>query len=147
MIDSQAQKFVQAIIPQAIVNNASYTSQVIDTLGFNYASILFMLGATDIALTALKVQESDTSGGVYTDITGANFATAPATLPSATDDNKNFAVHINMQNRKRYLKVVATVGAGASGAFLAALAILSRAEIVPSDAASRGCSQDLTVVS
>ena len=37
----------------------SATGQSIDCLGFDYCEIVAMLGATDIAMTALKVQESD----------------------------------------------------------------------------------------
>lgn len=147
MTGSQALKFVQAISPGVIKDNAAFTGEVIDTLGFDYLTLVLLLGATDIAMAVLKVTECDTSGGTYVDITGADFSVSPATLPSATDDNKNFGVHINLQNRKRYIKIAATAGDGSAGTYAAALGILSRAKTVPSDATSRGLSQDLTVVS
>lgn len=139
-------KFVQAIKPGAIVDNAAFTGEVIDTLGFNYLSVVAQFGALDIAMAALKLIECDTSGGSYTDIDGANFAT-DGTLPTATDDGKLFGWHINLQNRKRFVKVAATGGDGAAGTYLAAIGVLSRAETVPSEAVGRGFSQDLTVVS
>jgi uncharacterized protein YdbL (DUF1318 family) len=143
--DTQGQKFVQAIAP-AIVDGASATSIPVDTNGFNNLALIVLLGAMDDALTALKVQESDTSGGSYTDITGADFSVS-GSLPDATDDGKNVAVQINLQRRKRWIKVVATAGATLNGVAMAALAILSRAESVPFDAASRGLDQELIVIS
>ena len=137
MIESQALKFVQAIQPGVIKDNAAFTGEVIDTLGFNYLTLVFMFGATDIAMAVLKVTECDTSGGSYTDVDGADFS-SPAALPDADADGLNAGVHINMINRKRFIKVAATAGDGAAGTYLAALAVLSRAETVPSTAASRG---------
>jgi hypothetical protein len=144
---SQALKFVQAIAPGAIVDNAAFTGTVIDTLGFNYLTLVIMFGAMDIAMAALKVTECDTSGGSYTDIPGADFSVSPATLPSATDDNHLFGVHINLQTRKRYIKIAATGGDGAAGTYATGIGVLSKGETVPSDAAGRGFTQDLTVIS
>lgn len=144
---TQQVKYVQAIKPQAIADNASLTPEVIDTLGFNELALVVMVGPTDIAFTALKVQECATSGGSYTDVTGANFAVAPATLPGATDDNKNYGVFINLQNRQRFIKIIATAGDGTTGIEAAAIGILARPETVPSNAASRGLAQELIVKS
>lgn len=135
MISTQNCKFVNVTPPAAIVDNASYTTNEIDTLGYDYCTIICSLGATDIAMAALKVQESDTSGSGYADITGATFASA---LPSATDDNKMYAFYIPLQGRKRYLDLVATAGDGTTGTFMSAIAILSRAEQTPSSATARG---------
>lgn len=146
MIESQAMKYVTAINPGAIVDNAAFTGQVIDTLGFNYITLCVQFGAMDIAMAALKVTECDTSGGSYVDVDGADFL-SDGTLPTATDDNHLFGVHINLQTRKRYLKIAATGGDGSAGTYLSAIGVLSRGETVPSDATSRGFTQDLTVVS
>lgn len=124
-------KFVNVTPPAAIVDNASFTTNSIDTKGWSYCTILFSLGATDIAMAALKVQESDTDGS-YADITGATFASA---LPGATDDNKIYAFHINLIGRKRYLDVVATAGDGTAGTFGSCVAILSRGDTAPDSAA------------
>ena len=143
MIHSLQQKKVVLLEPQAIINNTSPSIITIDTAGFSWLDIDVLLGATDIALTALKLQESDTDSG-YADIAGANFSTgtqsdgSAAALPTATDDNKIFGFSLDLRGRKRWIKVVATVGNGVSGAFLAVLAILSRAEQVPNSKTARG---------
>jgi hypothetical protein len=142
--------------PAAIVNNGSLTCNVIDTLGFRFCRVKVFLGATDIALTALKVQESDVkasatalTGGA--DVTGAVFGTSnndtgvASTLPSATDDNKFFTVEIDLRGRKRYLLPVVTIGNGSTGAFAAVEAELYDGENVPTTAAQKGAAQNLKV--
>lgn len=136
--------------PAAIVNNASLTTYVIDTLGFASLDVDVILGASDIALTALKLQESDsltdatTLGGTATDVPGCVFGTSlgisgdASALPSATDDNKVFSFNVDLRGRKRYLKLVATVGNGSTGAFVSAVATLAHPEVKPSTAAERG---------
>lgn len=49
----------------------------------------------------IKVQESDTSGGTYTDIPGA-------TLPQQNASNKSLAMNFN--RTKRFVRGVATIG-------------------------------------
>ncbi len=133
----QQSKFVTAIKPAAIIDNASATADVIDCRGFDYATIVVQLGATDIALTALKVQNSATSGGVYADVTGATFSGgtglggATLALPSATDDGQTCVFQIDLRNKDPFLKVVATFGDGSTGGFVAAVAVLSRAKQAP----------------
>jgi hypothetical protein len=132
----QKARYVNAIRPTAIVNNASCTSQVIDATGFAKATVVVSLGATDIALTALKVQHCDTSGGTYADVTGLVAGTSTdiygtaSALPSATDDNGVYVFEVNVQ--KPFLKVVATVGNGSTGAYVSAVALLHSASQAPS---------------
>lgn len=147
----QETKVLQVIAPAAIADNTSPTTVEIDTLGFDYAQVYVMLGATDIALTALKMTESDTTGTGFGDVTGLVFGTSTqisgsaSTLPSATDDNKIFCFDINLIGRKRFLDLVATVGDGSSGGYVVAWAVLSRAKKSPVTAAERGCAQILRV--
>lgn len=149
-------KIVNAIIPVAIVNNAAVSSLVIDTLGFDYLEFIVQLGATDIALSAFKVQESDTKTNSTTlssgaDVTGtvfgtdANDAGSTSTLPSATDDNKIYKFEIDLRGRKRYLQVQATVGSGSTGAYVSGIAELSRGQQVPTTAADKGVAQLMRV--
>lgn len=142
--------------PAAIVDNASLTCQVVDTLGYRFARYVFYFGAMDIAATALKIQEADakssatalTSGA---DITGAVYGTSTndagstSALPTATDDDKFFTVEIDLRGRKRYLNPVATMGDGAAGTFVCAWCELYRGEQVPTTAAQKGVSQNLRV--
>lgn len=138
----QQAKYVRAISPAAIIDNASATATVIDTRDFDYCTIVVQLGATDIALTALKVQSSDASGGSYVDITGATFAggTSPdgttLALPSGTDDNQVAVFQIDMRGKNPFLKVVATFGDGSAGGFIAASAVLTKAHLSPATSAT-----------
>lgn len=144
MIEQLRIKRVGVIDPAAIKNNASFTVHEIDTLGWRYCDIVVYIGATDIALSALKVQESDVSGSGQADVPGMDFSVSPATLPAATDDNHIFAFHVNMLGgRKRYLTLVATMGSGSTGGFVTAWADLSRGEAVPGSVTARGLTQEL----
>lgn len=139
--------------PAAIVDNASLTTAAIDTAGFDLCKVVVFLGATDIAMTALKVQESDASDMTgAADITGAVFGTSDndagstSTLPSATADNSFFEILIRCGgNRKRYLDLVATCGDGAAGTYITAWAELYRGEQTPVTASECSISQQLLV--
>jgi hypothetical protein len=114
------------ILPQAILDNTTATSNVVDLAGSKYCYIKVQLGATDIAMTALRVQESDSiSSGTAlssgTDITGLTYA---GSLPSSTDDNKTYLFAFPTEGRKRYVNLVASVGDGSAGTFINADAIL-----------------------
>lgn len=147
MNNLQNVKVVNVTPPAAIVDNASFATTTIDTLGFNKVAIYFSLGATDIAMTALKVQESDDSGmSGAADITGAVYGAsgAPA-LPTATDDNKVFGFFIDLKGRKRYLDVVATAGDGSTGTFGACTAHLYNPLTTEDNATQRGLAANLIV--
>jgi hypothetical protein len=147
MNNLQNVKVVNVTPPAAIVDNASFATTTIDTLGFNKVAIYFQLGATDIAMTALKVQESDDSGmSGAADITGAVYgATGAPALPTATDDNKIFGFFIDLKGRKRYLDVVATAGDGSTGTFGACIAELYNGNVTSDDATERGLAANLIV--
>jgi hypothetical protein len=124
------------------VDNASLTTASIDTAGYEYLEVFVYLGATDIAMTALKLQESDTDGS-YGDVTGLVYGTSAgisgttSTLPSATDDNKCFKFEVDLRGRKRYFDLVATCGDGTAGTFVTAFALLSRGSDHPVSASER----------
>ena len=151
MIDV-CEKFVGVTPPAAIVDNNSFTTNVIDTQGFRYAEVYVYLGALDIALTALKLQEADAASDATTltsgaDVSGSVFGTAAndtgstSSLPSATADNLCFKFEVDLRGRKRYLKPVITMGDGSVGGFVTCFAILSRGEQQPTTAAQKGISQ------
>lgn len=143
--------------PAAIVNNGSLTCNVIDTLGYDLVEITLYLGATDIALTALKVQEAEAKSSATAltsgvDITASVFGTAnndtgsASTLPSATDDNKVYKFLINCKGaRKRYLLPVVTIGNGSTGAFTTVVARLARAVEGPRTAADANVAQRMLI--
>ena len=119
-------KVVNFCPPGAVVDAADFTTTAIDTAGFGKCAIFFSLGATDIAMGALKLQQSDDSGmSGAADITGAVYgATGAPALPSATDDNKVYAFHVSLQGKKRYLDLVATAGNGSVGTYGSGIAVL-----------------------
>lgn len=142
MIEALRRKMVSITPPAAIVDNASFTTAEVDTIGYDYAVITVYLGALDIALTALKVTEADVSATSHADVTGLVFGT-DGTLPSATDDNKFFQFYIDLRARKRYLDLVVTMGDGTTGGFVTAWCELYRGKIGPQTAAEQGLSQRL----
>lgn len=154
MIHAQTADWFVVTQPAAIIDNASATTAAIDTADFDYCEILVMLGATDIALTALKVQHSnasDGSGDAYADITGlvygtsTNIAGSTSALPSATDDNKIYKFEIDCRKTKRYLDLVVTVGDGSVGGFVAAIARLSRSNYAAITASEAGFADILRI--
>jgi len=147
----QQTKVVRAIEPVAIVDDGSWTCQAIDTKGFDFALVIWHLGASDIAMAALKLTECDTSGGSYADVSGADFDGdtdmdgSAAALPSATDDNKFELIDVDLRKRKRYLKVTATAGDGTSGTYGTCIVLLGRAGQMPNTCAERGAEHVLQV--
>ena len=151
-------KMVVVTAPAAIVDNASLTTNVIDTRGYAECMVVVTLGATDIALTALKLQEADAASDATTltsgaDVTGAIFGTstdpsgATVALPSATDDGKIYTFRVNCGGgtRKRYLKPVVTFGDGTAGGYASVIAILSKASIRPDSNTEKGIGGTLQV--
>jgi hypothetical protein len=79
------------------------------------------------------------------DVAGADFSVAPAALPGATDDNKLYAVQVDMRGRKRYLDLTLTGGDGAAGTYAAAFAVLHNPQEAPDSAEERGFAGELSV--
>lgn len=141
-------KTVIVTSPAAIVDNAAFTTNVIDTKGFSFAEIFVMLGELDIAVAALKVRESDSSDmSGAADITGTVFGTnnndtgSASTLPADDADNTLYKFEIDLKGRKRYLDLSITGGNGAAGTYAAAWANLHEGDNVPATAAQKGIAQ------
>jgi hypothetical protein len=140
----QGVKTVLVTPPAARVDAGSFTTNTIDTAGYGKVAIFFATGATDIAMTALKVTESDDSGMASpSDITGCVYgATGAPALPGASDANKVYGFFINTAGRKRYFDVVATAGDGTAGTFGTCWAVLYNGDY-PATAAGRGLAANL----
>lgn len=144
-------KFVTITPPGVIKDNASWTTAEIDTAGWDYMTIVAHLGATDIAMAALAVTESDTSGSGHANVTGLIWGTSTnidgstSAAPSATDDNTFQVAEIDLRYRKRYIDVTATAGDGTAGTYLTIIAILSKADDGPVSISERGCNEVLRV--
>lgn len=145
---TQLLKVIPVCAPDAIHDNTSLTilsPGYTDTFGLNHITYILQLGATDIALAALKLTECDTTGGTYTDVTGADFSVSPLTLPAATDDNKVYGIFCPINGlRKRYQKLVVTFGDGTVGGFGAVVAYGTPVQL-PYDATTRGLGQQALV--
>jgi hypothetical protein len=148
MIQLQAIKLARLVDPGVVKNNAAFTSQVVDGIGADYASLIAYLGTTDIGLTALKVQESD-DNSTWTDVSGTDFSNSSnldwsgnaLALPSNSNGTSFYAIQLDLRVRKRYLKLVATGGNGTNGTYMTALALLGRLEECPKTAATAGAQQ------
>lgn len=134
----QGSKFLNILPPAAKADAASFDCTAIDRAEFDYLTIIFQLGDTDIAMTALKVQESDDSGmSGAADITGTRIGTdadcygTTTVLPTASNDNKLVVFELDLRGRKRYIDLIATAGDGSTGTYASAVAILSRAKVSP----------------
>jgi hypothetical protein len=145
-------KFVTITPPRAILDNSSWTTAEIDTAGWDYMTIVAHLGATDIAMAALAVTESDATGSGHANVTGLIWGTSTnidgstSALPIATDDNTFQVAEIDLRGRKRFIDVTATNGDGTVGGFICIIAILSRGDnAVPITIAGRGCDEILRV--
>lgn len=150
MVPQQDFKAVIAVSPQVRKDDAAWTATAIDTKGYEYCTILFQIGATDIAMAGLSVTHSDTDGS-YTALTGAVFGTSTdiagntSSLPGSDQSDTIVRVDIDCKTAKRYLKVSATAGNGSAGTYLSAVGLLSRANSVPVTASQMGCAQVLRV--
>lgn len=134
-------KFYNLTPPAAKVNNASATIASLDCLGADEAAIILSLGTTDIAHTALKLQESD-DNSTWVDVAGASISP----LPAAADGNKQFVFLVDCKARKRYLNVVDTVGNGTTGSFMTVQALLTKLEQGASDATTRNVKANVVVI-
>lgn len=144
MKESLNQKIVAITPPAAIVDNAAFVTAAVDTRGFGQLSVVLVLGALDVALAAYKLTESDAADmSNSTVVPGTDFSIAPAALPSATDDNKTYAIHVDLRGRKRFIDLQLTGGDGTAGTYAAAFAILSRGQELTETAAERGYAAEL----
>jgi hypothetical protein len=67
------------------------------------------------------------------------------TLPSATDDNKLYAIHVDLKGRKRFLDLSLTGGNGENGTYAIAWVDLYDGVEYPISAAERGFAQEAFV--
>lgn len=147
MIHVQATKRVIALRPQLKNNGAFANNTYWDRSGFKHERIEFIVGDTDVAVgstsaaTPPKIEECDTSGGSYTDVSGA----ALAAVIGATDDNKAFAIDVDLKKtHKRYGRVNAPTAGDGTGANMTIIVTLSMADITPKNAAGQGLAEWVT---
>ena len=145
MIDIQNTKLVNLVYPQLKDDGDLADQTYVDTQGWNHARFVIMLGNTDITLgstaegTAPKIEECDTSGGTYTDVSGAALADSCA----ADEDGGIFAIDVDLtKSHKRYMRFNALhAGDGTTGVNACAFCILSRPDIGPKNATQQGLTE------
>lgn len=106
---SSASSVVSMADPDSLAAAGALVVNVIDRKGFRWLHITVSTGTnggtTDMTIT---VQSSTTSGGTYTDITGAAFTVA------ATDDNAIFHGVIDLEQADQFIRLAGTAGATAA---------------------------------
>ena len=95
------------------------TGSAVDLLGYEGdMAVLLDAEAGSAGVTyAVKLTESDTSGGSYTDVTGGAFTTTTANTASLQK------IYVNVTNLKRYVKVSITVAGGTGAGAVAVLGL------------------------
>ena len=101
---------VLSLLPNDVVT-ATGTGSAVDLQGYEGdIAVLLDAEAGGSGVTyAVKLTESATSGGSYTDVSGGGFTTTAANTASVQK------IYVNASNLKRYVKVSITV-AGGTGA-------------------------------
>ncbi|MDD5064292.1 MAG: hypothetical protein PHQ35_05985 [Phycisphaerae bacterium] len=149
MIEVQDTKRVIMLRPQLKNNGAFENNTYVDCAGWGHLRVEFILGDTDVAVgsgdaaTPPKLEECDTEGGSYSDITDAELAAVLA----ANDDNKAKAIDLSLtHSHKRFVRVNApTADNGVTGCNLCIIATLSKPNIGPKDADGQGLAELVVV--
>jgi hypothetical protein len=98
-------KIVQAAtVTAGAAASTDITSDAVDTAGFECCTFIVPVGAiVSGAVTSLKVQQCDTSGGSYADLTGT------AVTIADDGDDKTYYVEV-VRPREQFLKLVVDRG-------------------------------------
>lgn len=131
-------KWLNAIPPAVIKDNAAFVSNVIDTAmagGARWLVFVIALGTIDATMAVLKLMQST----VKTD--GTTLGGTPALLkdfttkPTDADGGKLWGLVIDLkQEHSRYLQLQATAGNGDAGTYLAATAAFVGPGVPPTNA-------------
>lgn len=142
MLPLQNDKAVSFLKSTALATNGTATSQTIDTIGYDAATLIFEVNggaSTALAPSILNIQHSDTDAATaYANITGYAFTTStsgwPTNVSAATNQTVAFAkINLDLRDKKRYVRAVITsnnVGTGVT-ANVFGVALLSRAAEAP----------------
>lgn len=135
MFPLQNTKTINVLKQASTATNGSATG-LIDTLGFDEVAVDVFLdtaASTSNVLTTMKLQECDTSNGVFSDIVALTGATATSTsagfvLPTIADTSvaEIYRLNVSMRGRKRWVKPIVTPETAAL--IIGLTAVLSKAE-------------------
>lgn len=136
-------KRISLFKPQ-LADNQTLTSPALDVLKHKFAQIVLEVGASDIGLSDVRLEERNNTTDSWTVV--PNSAVSSTLLTATAVDNKCFSWHVTLQGRKRYVRLTATVGDGTLGANLCAYAITNLDSERINTAAQRGYDTVITPV-
>ncbi len=112
---------VLSLLPNDVVT-ATGTGSAVDLQGYEGdVAVLLDAEAGGAGVTyAVKLTESATSGGSYTDVSGGAFTTTAANTASVQK------IYVNASNLKRYIKVSITVAGGTGAGAVSVVAVGSK---------------------
>jgi len=151
MNPAQEIRLVQITPPQILVNGAGWVCAELDTLGYDYCTLVVQLGTIGADMAALSVTESNDAGQNHVAIPAATLGNAlclnidgdASAIPVNADDDTFQVFQFDLQHRRRYLQLVAT--AGAANSYMSAFAILTRAKTKPVTMADMGCNEVIRI--
>lgn len=117
----------QNVLPPETKNNGAFAGlSYADTQELSAIMFLIAAGVTDVIVgsgdtsTPPLVEECDTYDGSYTAVTDAELSA----VCSATDDDKMWAIHVDLtKTHKRYMRIKAPTAGNSTGASFAIIAI------------------------
>jgi hypothetical protein len=112
---------VLSLLPNDVVT-ATGTGSAVDLHGYEGdIAVVLDAEAGGASITyAVKLTESATSGGSYTDVSGGAFTTTAANTASVQK------IYVNASNLKRYIKVSITVAGGTGAGAVSVVALGSK---------------------
>lgn len=136
----QNMKTVRAIDPISLTNTTA-TAVEVDATGFSNARFLFHVGATSAGnMTVCKIQSATSSGGSFSDVSGASLASGTITTTSASTLH---AIEVDLTDAGigPFLKVVLTED-NTGATLISCACVLSEADNGPSSATERGLTNE-----
>lgn len=114
--------YLLAIRPNSLADTGTETGSAIDLNDYE-GDIAFVLDASagGAGVTyAVKLTESDTSGGSYTDVSGGAFTTTEAN--TALQEK----IFVNSNDMKRYIKASVTIAGGTGTGFVSVTGLAAK---------------------
>jgi hypothetical protein len=147
MNPAQEMRLVQITPPQILVDANPWVCAEIDTLDWDYCTIVVQLGGIAANMAVLRVDHGNATGVMEARANATlgnanciNIEGDAALLPAtATDENTFQVFQFDMRHNRRFLQLVAEAGAG--NTYLSAFAILTRAKSKPVTMDELGCDE------
>lgn len=113
--------FVLSLLPNDVVTTTGLGSAVdLEDYEGEMAVVLDAEAGGASITYAVKLQESDTSGGTYTDVTGGAFTTTDANTALVEK------ISVNTNDMKRFVKLSITVAGGTGAGAVSVTALASK---------------------